>query len=350
MGRWVWRLGLLGVSLVGAEPSAWATYSIAAVDPPRQQVGGAGTSCVGNLDVSVIYGAVPGVGVVHAQARLFEAGRDRAVRRLAEGRAPQQIIEELTQAGFDRDFASRQYGVVSLAGEVAAFTGAGNGVWAGHRTGAADGLVYSAQGNLLTGEAVVSRTADRFEAGGCDLAARLMGALEAGRQAGEGDARCTPRGVPSDSAFIRVQDAAGGTVLALSIVDTGDQDPVTLLRAQFDAWRVENPCPSAPDAGVLEDAGRPDVSVTDLGAPVPPDSGPDAEGAVDAGSAQDATLPADLGVSDLGASTRARVSGGCVCLGSAREGWGVAVLLLGLFWARRRGQYSPLGGRPSAMN
>ena len=59
-----------------------ATYSIVAADQATGQVGGSGTSCVGTLDVFIIYGAVPGKGAVHAQAQLSVAGRDEAVRLL----------------------------------------------------------------------------------------------------------------------------------------------------------------------------------------------------------------------------------------------------------------------------
>ena len=76
-----------------------------------------------------------------------------------------------------------------------------------------------------------------------DLADRLMLALEVGGENGEGDGRCTPDGVPSDSAFIRVDNADGTTLLSLSVTNTGTTNPMVLLREQFDTWREENPCP-----------------------------------------------------------------------------------------------------------
>jgi len=79
---------------------------------------------------------------------------------------------------------------------------------------------------------------------GCDLADKLMLALEAGAQNGEGDSRCTPRGIPSDSAFIEVDDDSGeGSLLRIEITNTGNVNPLVLLREQFDAWRADNPCP-----------------------------------------------------------------------------------------------------------
>ncbi|MFK7926609.1 MAG: DUF1028 domain-containing protein [Myxococcota bacterium] len=226
-------------------PSAFATWSIVAADPETEQIGGAGTSCVGDLDVAAIYGGAPGVGVVHAQARLNFAGRDEAVRRLGEGESPLAIVQAITAEDFDPDAPRRQYGVVDLRGRSAAYTGSSNGDWAGDQQGSADGIVYSAQGNILTGEGVVSRTAAAFEdSAACDLPERLLTALTAGSAASEGDSRCTDRGVPSDSAYLRVQGADGSMVVDLSVTGTGNEDPLVALRSAFDAWRVNNPCPT----------------------------------------------------------------------------------------------------------
>ncbi len=334
----------LSLSLLLTADCAWATYSICAVDRASQQVGGAGTSCVGNLDVAVIYGAVPGVGVVHAQARLFERGRDRAVQRLQQGQTPAQIVAELSQRAFDRDFGTRQYGVVTLVGDLEAFTGSDTGAWAGHRGGEVDSYVYAAQGNLLTGAPVVDRSALAFEAGGCDLADRLMLALEAGRLPGEGDARCTPRGVPSDSAFIRLDLADGQRVLDLSVTGTGNRDPVALLRAQYDQWRASNPCPPPPDAGQPEDAAEPDAA-PDAAADAAADANVDAGGPMDADRVDAALRPdaggaedAGLHALDSGVPSRARISGGCTCL-RRRSGcgpWGLVLGALGAGLVRRR--------------
>lgn len=68
----------------------------------RRQVGGAVTSCVGRLDVGVVYRSVPGVGVVHAQASLNTQGRDRAQLRLTQGTAvPATVSAHALDALFD---------------------------------------------------------------------------------------------------------------------------------------------------------------------------------------------------------------------------------------------------------
>jgi MYXO-CTERM domain-containing protein len=86
------------------------------------------------------------------------------------------------------------------------------------------------------------------EASGCDLADRLMRALEAGAHGGAGDTRCTPGGIPADSAFLQV-DGEDGTVVQLEAVNTAPADPIAMLRAQYDVWRAANPCPVDAGAG-----------------------------------------------------------------------------------------------------
>ena len=65
-----------------------------------------------------------------------------------------------------------------------AYTGSGTSAWAGH----IEGENFSAQGNILAGEAVVQAMAEAFESSTGPLALRLMDALDAGEAAG-GDAR-----------------------------------------------------------------------------------------------------------------------------------------------------------------
>ncbi|RYZ08422.1 MAG: DUF1028 domain-containing protein [Myxococcales bacterium] len=224
------------------------TYSIVGADTRAGEVGGAGTSCLGGQDVYVIYDAVPGRGVVHAQASYSLAGRRRAAELLAEGAAPVDILQSITLPSFDRSAEVRQYGVVDVSGRRAAFTGSGTMPYAADHQGQADVFAYSVQGNILTSGLVLSQAAQAFEAGGCDLAERLMSALEAGALGGEGDSRCTQGGIPSDSAFLQVEspELARGQYLALRVMSSGKEDPLPLLRQQLDAWRLEHPCPQAP--------------------------------------------------------------------------------------------------------
>jgi MYXO-CTERM domain-containing protein len=270
------------LALLFAPLDAHATYSIAAVDTGSGEVGGSGTSCVGNFSVSVIYGSVPGAGVVHAQAYYHEPGRDRAVELLADGLTPQEIIDDITSLGFDLQSSFRQYGVATVDGATAGFTGSSTDPWTGHRTGSVDRFAYTAQGNILTSENVLLNAGMAFEGGGCDLADRLMLALEAGALNDEGDSRCTPDGIPSDGAFIRVDRPGEPGWLDLRVDDTAPMNPLVLLRQEYDQWRATNPCvaPPPPDAGVV-DTGPLDTGVVDTGAVD--------TGAIDTGFAEDAS-------------------------------------------------------------
>lgn len=269
---------LCALSMLTLAHVAGATYSVVGVDTVRREVGGTGTSCLGGQDVYIIYGSVPGVGVVHAQASLNLDARDRAVTLLTQGIAPADIIQALTDASFDRQSSLRQYAVADVTGRVAGFTGSGTGTFAGDQQGAPAHFVYSVQGNILTGQRVLTQAASAFEANGCDLAERLMLALEAGADGGEGDSRCTDDGIPSDSAFLQVdrEGEAAGSYVSLRVQSSGEANPLPLLRELFSAWRATHPCPTPlADAGPDADA-RPETDAgpdTDAGPET--DAGPD---------------------------------------------------------------------------
>lgn len=263
----------LAIALLFAMPlAARATYSIVAVDRSTNQIGGTSASCVGNTDLHAIYGSVPGMGAVHAQALLGSPGRDLAVELLGMGVPPDMIIAMITDPSFDSNFSRRQYGVVDLEGRSAGFTGTRTLDFAADRQGEIGSFVYSVQGNILTSGLVLDQSEEGFREDACDLADRLMRALERGAENGQGDSRCTPRGVPSDHAFIQVdrEGEPAGDYLLLQVRDTETEDPIALLRAEFDMWRAENPCAApAPDAGSIDagsiDAGSIDASSRDAG-------------------------------------------------------------------------------------
>jgi uncharacterized Ntn-hydrolase superfamily protein len=300
---------VLGVS---AASIASATYSIAATDSSTQQVGGAVTSCVGSLDLASVYGSVPGRGVVHAQAQLDTRlrGKNLAIELIGQGVAPSEIIAMITASTLDRSFASRQYGVVDVDGRAAGFTGAQAQDYKDDQQARVGSFTYSVQGNILTSQRVLDQAAAGFEANGCDLADRLMTALEAGGKNGEGDSRCTGGGIPSDAAFIQV-DLPGqpvGSWLKLSVSDTGSENPLPQLRTLFDTWRKTHPCMGsvgpAVDAGGLDDAGAIDggsaagasaAGASAAGASAAGASGAGASGAPGAGGGSGAGRGADAG-------------------------------------------------------
>lgn len=249
----------VGLVLFVVSP-ARATYSIVAADTTARQVGGAVTSCVAPQSVEVVYRSAPGFGAIHAQAAANGAGRDRGVALLQAGTAPTDVIQQITTSSFDARFQTRQYGVVDLSGRAAGFTGSAAQQYREDRQGSLGAYVYSVQGNILTSARVLDQTEAGFKARGCDLAERLMLALEAGAQNGEGDSRCTTaRGIPSDAASLDVDregEPAGSYLhLAFTSTTTLRENPIVRLRAQFDSWRATHPCPAGSGSGGSANGG-----------------------------------------------------------------------------------------------
>jgi uncharacterized Ntn-hydrolase superfamily protein len=335
---------LLGASAAGlcfwAAAPASATYSIVAADRATRQVGGAGTSCIGGQDVYIIYGSVPGTGAVHAQAQFSMAGRNRAVQLLGQAQSPQQIIQAITANAFDNNAASRQYGVVDVTGRSAGFTGGSTLPFADDVQGTIGTFAFSVQGNILTSEAVLTQARSAFEAPACDLAARLMAALEAGGDNGEGDSRCTGDGIPSDSAYLQVDvpDAAAGSFLSLRVPTSGDENPLPLLRAQFDAWRLTSPCPAPVDAGASDASTPAPGSAQDAGTnPTPSGTVPREPTGAGGTPALDAAPEPPSAGAGTSADTPRRPRGGCnVTHGNHTPIVGVLICGLAAVVLRRR--------------
>jgi MYXO-CTERM domain-containing protein len=289
-----------------------------ATDQATRQVGGAVTSCVGAQSVATVYGPAPGHGGINAQAAQNINGRDRGVMLLNMDVAPADIITMITAPGFDPSAATRQYGVADLSGRAAGYTGTGAMNYKEDRQGTIGTYTYSAQGNILTSKAVLDQAVSAFRTTGCDLAEKLMLALEAGAMNGEGDSRCTPRGVPSDSASIEVDSATGaaGSYLRLSLSGTGNTSPLIRLRSMFDTWRMTHPCATG-DGGVVADAGGVrDAAVDARGDARAPDAASDG-GSGGAGAGAGGSAGAGAGGS---AGTGAGGSAGAGAGGSAGNG------------------------------
>ncbi len=192
---------LLALALVAtgglADPPSPSTFSIVAVDPAAGEVGVAVASrffAVG----SVVPYARAGVGAVATQASANTTYGPGALELLARGATPAEALAILTRA--DKGQSHRQAGVVAADGASATFTGADCNAWAGGRSGPG----YAVQGNILTGEPVVTAMEQAFlESAGKPLAERLYAAIVAGDAAG-GDSR------GKQSAVLLVSRAGGG--------------------------------------------------------------------------------------------------------------------------------------------
>jgi uncharacterized Ntn-hydrolase superfamily protein len=158
-----------------------ATFSIVAFDPQTDSLGVAVQSkflAVG----SVVPWARAGVGALATQAMANYNYGPRGLDLMSDGNTAEQTVEALTSSDDDREH--RQVGVLDARGQAATFTGSECFDWAGGVTGEH----YAAQGNILVGKETVEAMARAYEETNGDLAARLLGALDAGQGAG-GDSR-----------------------------------------------------------------------------------------------------------------------------------------------------------------
>lgn len=268
------RACVAALAIAGLAPvaTAGATWSIVAVDPATQEVGVAGASCITGAEL--LARLVPGRGAVAAQAIPNLRAQAALGAALARGESATSALGPVTRSGFDSlvgvpTIRLRQYGVVSLASveTPASFTGTWTVGWAGSRQ--APGV--SVQGNMLRGPEVVEQALAAFQAErpGCTrrLSDRLMDALAAGARAG-GDRRCSPElsalsaflevarpEDPSDAPSLRlVRNAPGALVrspwsdfrrsLMIAVEKgTAAQNPVFLLRKDYEAARPKAACP-----------------------------------------------------------------------------------------------------------
>jgi uncharacterized Ntn-hydrolase superfamily protein len=328
--------------LAGVPASAHATWSIVAVDPDTQQVGVAVASCVeapfGTTLLPQVPGVVPGVGALAAQAYLDQGLRDYAVEQLAAGLSASEVIDAVN--AIDDGDAVRQYGVVTLAGDTASFTGRNCQEWAG----SVEATNVSAQGNILYGPEVADDALAAFlaEAPACPftLADRLMLALEAGAAQG-GDNRCSMEQSALAAVIIvaNPDDDIDAPMLDLRIPsqDQGGDNPVALLRAEYDAWRLEHPPDDSRCGGDTTGSADDTTSTTateDTTSTTGADSTSAASSVSTSTSADDApTTTSDDSSSSVGAS-EPDTANGCGCTSSPPRSPAWFLVLL----ARRRRQ------------
>jgi uncharacterized Ntn-hydrolase superfamily protein len=181
--RWM-TLFLLLFSRAAGEPLV-NTFSIVAFDPKTGDLGVAVESKYFGVG-TVVPWAKAGVGAVATQALAKVGYGPDGLALMEQGREASVALEELRAK--DKKPALRQVAMVDAKGRVTVHTGDECIPWAGHKTGE----FFSVQGNLLTGEDVVTAMAAAFEkaraSGEGELAEWMLAAMEAGQAAG-GDKR-----------------------------------------------------------------------------------------------------------------------------------------------------------------
>jgi uncharacterized Ntn-hydrolase superfamily protein len=252
--------------LLFAAPAA-ATWSIVIVDLVTGEVAVGIATCLTGFDLrpnTVV--VIPGVGVAAAQSFVGPLSLRELIRNgMLAGTPVSQILQQLAAA--DPGHPSRQYGLASLTGGTATFTGSGAGAWAGGLTGQVGNLIYAIQGNVLTGQPVVTAAEQALQTTAGTLGDKLMAAMQAARLMG-GDGRCscagplpTSCGAPppsfTKSAHIGLMiwsrpsdvDApcsgtlgcgAGNYWMDLNVANqpATATDPVIQLQALYNAWKL----------------------------------------------------------------------------------------------------------------
>src|SRR5580698_2421674 len=189
------NIGFALAILLGCEASAFATWSVIAVDRHTGRVVISSSTCTGTTDdflKDVQAVVVPGKGVAACQAGVDSATHQNQTlvfEELQRGTDPARIIELLSQ---DPGFQGRQYGIVDLEGRMAGHSGLTNGFVTQDIHGQVPGteIFYSIQGNIRRSAAVVPNAVKAFVAASGGITDRVIAAMEAADAAG-GDSRCT---------------------------------------------------------------------------------------------------------------------------------------------------------------
>ena len=228
-----------------AEP-LWdtGTFSILGFDPATGEVGGAVQSRVFSVGNGVLW-ADADVGVAATQAIVDVSYGRQALDLLRKGMKPDAIVKQILDADTDPlperwSKQGRQFAVMNLKGEFAAYTGPKASTWAGNKAG----KFATAQGNILAGPPVVDNMIERFENTTGHLSQRLVAALEGG-QAGGGDTRGQ-----QSAALVIVKKNCGvwlhnDTVLRLQVDD--NPEPIKELRRIVDKWNERRPTSVSPE-------------------------------------------------------------------------------------------------------
>ena len=271
------RLFFFWIVLLASQASAYATWSVIAIDRSTGRVVIASATCVNNDDEflkGVQAVVVPGKGVAACQAAVDNTHQNQLLvfRELQKGTDPKAIIELLS---VDPAFQTRQFGILDLQGRSAGHSGLTNGYVSQDMQGRVPGteIFYSIQGNILRPGAVVPNAVQTFIKTSGALTDRVMAAMEAADGSG-GDSRCTCPPWPTDGSKPRIPCDGKTTHIAYILMaertDTnGDShnngkyamyitvsqpergpnaikegenlNPVKTLRMRYDVWRKTQP-------------------------------------------------------------------------------------------------------------
>jgi uncharacterized Ntn-hydrolase superfamily protein len=265
------HLALAALALAGVGGVAKATWSIVVVDTATGEVAIGCATCLTGFDLEQwVPVMMVGVGGACSQSSIDGDGKIRTTiwDGFLNGTKPLDILKKVKQ--FDPSWSNRQIGIVDMQARSQTYTGTQCGHFAGGRTGTTGTIVYSIQGNVLTGLPVVDLAEQAILNTSGDLSEKLMAAMEAAASMG-GDGRCScnpsapdscgspppgfdpKRDKSADCGFMmvsRIGDSDGNCSvggcsngvyylnLNVAFQSRTDKDPVVQLRGLFDAWRA----------------------------------------------------------------------------------------------------------------
>ena len=273
------RALLAAMMMLGIQSTAWATWSVIAIDKKTGQVIIASATCVAQagfpkrqplpsrdlMDVQAVI--VPGVGVAACQAGADNTRRNQMTvfEELTKGTEPAKIIEILHM---DPDIERRQFGILDLQGRSAGFNGKNNSTASLFVPGHVGDFYFQVQGNTLFSDQVAYEAALAFTRAKGTLADHAIAAMEAADSRG-GDKRCNCETDPKPNApcdgktahvaYILIANKGDVTekshnqgryyayirVTDDDIKPTENANPVKTLRMRYDAWKKAGSKPFA---------------------------------------------------------------------------------------------------------
>lgn len=227
--------------LAGLSPVASATWSIVLTDMATGEVAVGTATCLEFLSIKKLVPVIVvgvGAGVTQSQVDPTAKNKKIIVAELLKGTDPKNIIALLKQGDLLK--CSRQYGIVDLTGDAAAFSGGCNGGWKGHLKGQVGTITYTIQGNVLTGQAVIDAAEAAVVGASGTLSDRLMAGMLAAASLG-GDGRCScltgpPQSCGSPPAGGFVKSAHIGSMILGRVGDTDAPCVASTGCAAGDYW------------------------------------------------------------------------------------------------------------------
>src|SRR5262249_36357331 len=176
----VWGVVLF---LLFAQTSAWATWSIVAVDRNTGRVVISSSTCAATASPENLKQlqavVIPGIGIAACQAGVDATHKNHMLvfEEMKKGTDPKEIIRLLHA---DPDIERRQFGIVDMQGRMAGHSGSANGTVSIDVQGEVPGenIFYSVQGNSMATREVITEAARVLRETAGSVTDRVMAAME----------------------------------------------------------------------------------------------------------------------------------------------------------------------------